>query len=336
LKKGLDRIVMQRVILRRLALSVPVLLGVALFSFLLIRLQPNGPFDTSASGRPIPANVRQALESRYGLDKPVPIQFIRYLGNVVRGDLGPMMRTPSLTVRAVVADSLPVTLQLGGLAIAVGLVTGLTAGILAAVRIHSPVDHLARLLAVLGVSVPTLALAPGLVILFGLKLKWLPIAFWGSRPPFVLGVFPRPTTEFWLHAALPVLTLGVALSAIIARLTRASLMEILNQDYIRTARAKGVWESMVVLRHALKNGLIPVVTILGPLLVTILPGAIVVENIFGINGLGRNLVESAFDGEYFLLSSSILVFAVIIVAGNLAADIVYAWLDPRIAYTENG
>ncbi|MFP3854402.1 MAG: ABC transporter permease, partial [Anaerolineales bacterium] len=301
---------------------------VLLFTFLLIRLQPGGPF-TSAS-RDV---TRAALQQRYGLDKPLHEQFGRYALQIFRGNLGPMLQSPQ-SVNDVVAQTLPVTLQLGAMAMLVGVVVGLPAGIYAAIHHNSPSDYLATLLAIIGVSVPTMAIAPALVLLFALRLGWFPVAFWGSDPPFFLGLFPDFTVNYLRHAILPVSTVGFGVSAGVARLTRASLLEVLSEDYIRTARAKGLFERLVVYRHALKNALIPVITMIGPLLVTILPGVIVVEMIFAINGLGRNMIEAIRLREYFLLSSSILVFSIIIVAGNLLADILYAWLDPRIHYEE--
>jgi oligopeptide transport system permease protein len=314
-------------ILRRLLYSIPVFLGILLFTFLLIRLQPAGPFNQVQR-----ESTRANLQERYGLDRPLYEQFGLYIGQIVQGDLGPMLQRPSQTVNEVIAQTLPVTLQLAVMAIILGVAIGLPAGIYAAVHHNTSSDYFATLLAIIGVSVPSMAIAPFLVYTFGLKLGWFPIAFWESTPPYFLGLFPKFTIEFFKHAALPVFTLGVGVSATIARLTRASLLEELSEDYIRTARAKGLVERMVIYRHALKNALIPVVTMVGPMLVTILPASIVVEVIFAINGLGRNIVEAIRIREYFLLSSGILVFAVLIVGGNLLADVLYAWLDPRIHY----
>lgn len=326
---------MKTYIARRLLLSLPVFVGLLLFTFLLIRLQPGGPFEASSAGFPLPENTRLALGRAYGLDRPLHEQFGRYVLQIASGNLGPMLRTPFLTVNDVVVNALPVTLQLGVMAVVLGLVIGLPAGVYAAVHQNRSGDYIATLLAVIGVSVPTLAIAPFLVLFLGLRAGWFPIAFWGSQPPFTMGFLPEPSLEFLHHAALPVITLGIGVSAGIARLTRASLLEELGQDYIRTARAKGLVEQLVVYRHALKNALIPVVTLAGPLIVTIVPGSIVVELIFAINGLGRNMVQAIRTREYFLVSSSILIFSLLIVLGNLAADLLYAWLNPRIHYDES-
>lgn len=326
---------MTRFIARRILLSIPVLASIVFFSFLMVRLQPEGPFNSSAGGNPLPENLRLMMETRYGLHRPFQEQFLIYLGNVLQGDFGPLLRSRYQTVNEVIASSLPVSLQLGFSAIILGLLIGVPAGIIAALRHNRPMDYAATFVAVIGISIPNLVLAPVLVLFFGLRLNWLPIAFWGAEAPFTLGVLPPFDLNFIKHAILPVVTLGVAISATIARLVRSSLLEVLSEDYIRTARAKGIQERMVLIRHALKNALIPTVTILGPLFVTLLPGMVIVENIFAINGLARVMVDSVFDSEYFLLSGSILVFAIILVTGNLLADVLYVWLDPRISYRES-
>lgn len=323
---------MQRYIIRRVLFSIPVLFTVILFSFLLIRLQPSGPFAYTAAGFPMPESLRITLETRYGLNLPWYQQFIRYTASLLQGNFGPMLQTRFLTVNEVIAGSLPVTLQLGLLSLALGLIIGVPAGVTAAIYHNTRVDFLATLLAVMGISIPNLVLGPVLVWFFGIQLDLLPIAFWGAEQPFLLGFLPKPSLEFWLHAALPTITLAVVISASVARLLRASLLEVLSKDYIRTARAKGMKERAILFRHALKNAFIPTLTVLGPILVTLLPGTIVVENIFALNGLGRQLVESVFRREYFLMTSSMLIFAILLIIGNLITDVLYAYLDPRISY----
>jgi oligopeptide transport system permease protein len=280
----------------------------------------------------MPETLRITLETRYGLNQPWYQQFIQYTVNLLKGDLGPMLQSRFLDVNEIVEGALPVTLQLGFLSLSLGLIIGIPAGVTAAIYHNTRVDYLATLLAVLGISIPNLVLGPVLVWFFGMELDWLPIAFWGAEQPFLLGFLPEPSLEFWLHAALPTMTLAVVISASVARLLRASLLEVLSKDYIRTARAKGMKERGVLFRHALKNAFIPTLTVLGPILVTLLPGTIVVENIFALNGLGRQLVESVFNREYFLMTSSMLIFAVLLVSGNLITDVLYAYLDPRISY----
>lgn len=318
-------------IIRRLLISIPVLFFMILATFLLIQATPGGPFD-SVGQRAMPQHMRDLLERRYGLDDPVYVQFGRYLFNVLQGDLGPMLRQRSQTVNDVVAQTFPVSFQLGFLSVTLAFAIGIPAGAIAALRHNSLVDYGATFFAVLGVSIPNLVLGPLLILIFGVYLDWFPIAFWGADPPFILGIFPRPNLEFWYHAALPVFTLGTALVAIVARLTRAGLLDVLDQDYIRTARAKGLREQVVIVVHALKNSLIPVVTLLGPLLAGIFTGSLITETIFALNGMGRRFVGSIGQREYFLLTSLTLIYGVLLVTGNLAVDVMYAWLDPRIRY----
>jgi oligopeptide transport system permease protein len=322
---------MTRFIARRLLVSIPVLLAIAAATFALIQALPGGPFSTMGQ-KDMPEQVRLVMEQRYGLDRPLAEQFLRYLGNLLRGDLGPMLHMPGQTVNDVVARTLPVSIQLGVLALVVGFAIGMPAGLIAAWRRNTLVDHSATFLAVLGASVPVVVLGPALILILGLRLDWFPIAFWGAEPPYILGFLPRPTADFWRHAVLPVLALGLGLSAGIARLLRASMLEVLSEDYTRTARAKGLREGSILLRHALKNAMIPLATILGPLLAGVLTGTFIVEQIFALDGMGRKFVESTGNREYFLLTSITLIYALFLVAGNLMVDIMYAWLDPRIRY----
>lgn len=322
---------MTKYIIRRMLVSIPVLLAVALTTFVLIQSLPGGPF--SAVGmKSMPEHMRLIMERQYGLDKPLYEQFFLYISNVIRGDFGPMFRVRSQTVNDVLGQSLPVSIQLGALSVLLGFVIGIPTGILAALKRNTPIDYSATFIAVLGVSIPNLVLGPLLILIFGVYFQVLPIAFWGADPPFTLGFLPPMTAKFWSHAVLPTVTLGTALSAQVARLTRASLLEVMSEDYIRTARAKGLRERLVIVRHALKNSMIPVATILGPLLAAVLTGSFIVEQIFALNGLGRKFIESVNSREYFLLTGATLIYAVFLVAGNLFVDILYAWLDPRIRY----
>jgi oligopeptide transport system permease protein len=322
---------MTKYILRRLLVSVPVVFAMILATFAMIQALPGGPFD-NVGERAMPEQVRILMERRYGLDKPLYEQFFVYVGNLLQGDFGPLLRSTSQDVNDVVAQTFPVSIQLGLLALILGFVIGIPAGVLAALKHNSALDHTATFVAVLGVSIPNLVLGPLLILIFGVYLDWFPIAFWGANPPFILGFLPRPTVEFWTHAALPTVTLGTGLSAVIARLTRAGLLDVLNEDYIRTARAKGLREALVINRHALRNSLIPVVTILGPLLAAIVTGSLITELIFALNGMGRQFVGSVQSREYFLLTSLTLIYGVLLIMGNLLVDIMYAWLDPRIRY----
>jgi oligopeptide transport system permease protein len=280
----------------------------------------------------MPEEMRIVMERRYGLGEPLPEQFVRYLGNLLRGDLGPMLHARHQTVNDVVAQAWPVSIQLGILSLLVGLAIGIPAGVIAAMRRNTFIDYSTTFLAVLGDSIPTVILGPLLILVFAIRLDWLPVAFWGAEPPFFLGFLPPLSGDFFQHAVLPVLVLGTGLSAGIARMLRASLLEVLSEDYTLTARAKGLAEPVVVSRHALKNALIPIVTMLGPMLAGVVTGTFIVEQIFALNGLGRKFVESVNTREYFLLTSLTLIYAVVLVVGNLWVDIVYAWLDPRIRY----
>lgn len=318
-------------IIRRLLISIPVIFLLILVTFALIQAVPGGPFDVVGT-RAMPEQMVQILERRYGLDKPLWEQFVLYITNLLQGDLGPMLRQRSQTVNDVVAQTFPVSFQLGIMAVFLGFAIGIPAGVIAALRRNTAVDYSVTTLAVLAASIPNLVLAPLLILIFGVALDWFPIAFWGAEPPFILGIFPVPSFEFWHHAVLPVFALGTFYSAAIARLTRAGLLEVMSADYIRTARAKGLGERVVVIVHGLKNSLIPVATLLGPLLAAAVTGSLVVEQIFALNGMGRRFISSISGREYFLFTGLTLIYGVLLVAGNLLVDILYAWLDPRIRY----
>lgn len=322
---------MTKFIIRRILFSIPVLLAITIFTFAVVQALPGGPFSTVGE-KSMPEHMRLIMERRYGLDKPVYEQFFLYLKRLSQGDLGPMFKLRSQTVNDIVAQTWPVSIQLGVLSLILGFFIGLPAGIIAALKRNSMVDYMATFGAVLGASIPNMVLAPILILIFGVWLRWLPIAFWGADPPFILGIFPKPTLEFWTHAVMPTVSLGTAVSAGIARLTRASLLEVMGEDYIRTARAKGLRERVIIIRHALKNAMIPVATIVGPLLAGLLTGTFIVEQIFALNGMGRRFINSVSEREYFLLTGLTLIYALMLVAGNLFVDITYAWLDPRIRY----
>jgi ABC-type dipeptide/oligopeptide/nickel transport system permease component len=322
---------MTQYIIRRLLVALPVMFAVILVTFVLVQVMPGGPFDTVGE-KAMPEHMRRIMERRYGLDKPLYEQFWLYFTSLLKGDLGPMLNLRSQTVNDVVAETFPVSAQLGMMAVIVGFSIGIPAGIIAALGRNTIVDYSATFVAVAGVSIPSMVLGPVLILVFGVALDWFPIAFWGSEPPFILGFLPKPNATFWHHAVLPVLTLGSGSAAGIARLTRASLLEVLGEDYIRTARSKGLREQVVIIGHALKNSLIPVATVLGPMLAGYLTGTLIVETIFAINGMGRRFISSVSDREYFLLTSLTLIYSVMLIMGNIFVDIMYAWLDPRIRF----
>jgi oligopeptide transport system permease protein len=215
------------------------------------------------------------------------------------------------------------------------IIMGIPLGVIAALRQNSWIDYLSTFLAVFFLSVPNLVLAPLLIWIFALALGLLPVATWGAKPPWFLGIFPQPAdinSDYFSHALLPVFALGTASAAVIARLTRSSLLQVIREDYIRTARSKGLRERTVVVVHALKNGLIPVVTILGPLFAALVTGTFIVEQIFGINGLGKHFVQSVGNRDYTVLMGVTLLYSALLVVSNLLVDISYGWLDPRIRY----
>jgi len=318
-------------IIRRILIAIPVLLLMVMATFALISAVPGGPFDTSGQKK-MPDHIAAIMERQYGLDKPLWEQFARYLGRLVQGDMGPLMQSRVQDVNDVVSQTFPVSLQLGVMAVFLGLAVGIPAGIIAALRRNTIIDYTATFFAVLFASIPNLVLAPMLILIFAVALDWFPIAFWGADPPFILGIFPKPTSEFFHHAALPVVVLGMGSAAVVTRLTRAGLLDVLSADYIRTARAKGLRERAVIVVHALKNSLIPVVTIMGPLFAAAVTGSLIVEQIFAINGMGRRFISSLGEREYFLLTGLTLIYGAILIGANLVVDILYAWLDPRIRY----
>jgi len=337
---------MLRYIIRRIIYSIPVLFALILFVFLLMRSLPGGPFDF-AGDKSLPPSVIANLNARYHLDEPLAKQFVRYLvgdivdtgdirdfgaNGLIRGDLGLAFRQRGRSVNEIVGESFPISAQLGVLAMLLAVGIGIPLGTLAALRQNSWVDYSSTFVAIIGVSIPPLVLGPLLQWIFGLKLEWLPIGTWGAAPPFILGFLPIPDIKFWSHAILPAIALGTRFSAEIARLTRASLLQVIREDYIRTARAKGLRERMVVVRHALKNSLIPVVTILGPLFVGVVTGTFIIEFIFGIPGMGKHFVESIGNRDYSLIQGVTIIYMVLLVIANLIVDISYAWLDPRIRY----
>ncbi len=331
---------MTKYIIRRLFWSIPVLFFLTLAVFVLIRAIPGGPFDF-AGDKSLPPSVVKNLEAKYHLNDPVWKQFVDYLKDLIlRFDLGPSFRYKSRTVNDIIAQTLPISAQLGLVALALALLIGIPAGIIAALRQNTMVDYTATFIAIIGVSIPAIVMGPFLIWIFALPHDiggWhyepiFPVSRWGAKPPFFLGFLPVPDLEFWKYAILPAFTLGTGLSASIARLTRASLLQVIREDYIRTARAKGLSERAVIVRHALKNSMIPVVTILGPMFAAVLTGTFVVEQIFAIPGLGKHFVTSIGNRDYPVVLGTSLLYGVAIVIANLAVDIVYAWLDPRIRY----
>jgi ABC-type dipeptide/oligopeptide/nickel transport system permease component len=339
-------------IIRRILSFIPVLFGVVLFTFVLVRSMPGGPFDRE---KPLPPAVRANLEAQYHLDWPISKQFISYLfgdpfvafvtgdqdalngtsRGIIRGDFGLSLQFRGRTVTDIIKETLPISAQLGLMSVAFGLIVGIPLGTIAALRQNSWVDYTSTFGAVFFRAVPNLVLAPVLIWIFALKLGWLDVAGWGSKTPFAFGFLPKLSelnSNYFRLAIMPVFALGSSEAALIARLTRGSLLQVIREDYIRTARAKGLHERTIIVIHALKNSLIPVVTVLGPLVAAVVTGTFIVEQFFGINGLGKHFVASIGNRDYTLLLGVTLLYSMILVAANLFVDIAYAALDPRIRF----
>lgn len=303
---------MGRFILMRLLQAIPVILAVITVTFFLIRLAPGGPFDEEKAVVP---EVKAALEAQYRLDQPLLLQYAYYLGDLAQGDLGPSFKYPGRSVNELIAAGLPVTAELGLYALLIAISIGGTAGIIASLRPNTAQDYIPMSAAMLGICMPSFLLGPLLVLVFGIYLDWLPVSGWGDIPGDKL---------------LPALTLGTGYAAYIARLSRAGMLEVLNQDYIRTARAKGLPQWQIVTRHALRGALIPVVAFLGPAFAGILSGSFVVETIFQVPGLGRFYVQAAFNRDYTMILGTTVFLSTLIVSFNLLSDILAAWLNPRL------
>jgi oligopeptide transport system permease protein len=300
---------------RRIAGALPTLFVIVTLSFFVIRLAPGGPFDEEQT---LPPEIKANLEAAYGLDQPIGVQYGRYLSGLLRGDFGPSFRFKDSEVGELIARGLPVSLTLGLAAILLALAIGVPLGALAALRQNTSVDRGVMALAVLGIALPSFVTAPLFALAFGLHLKWLPVAGWESGDARYL--------------ILPVVTLALPVIAYVARLTRASLLEVLRANYVRTARAKGLSEREVVLRHAMRAALLPVVSYLGPATAFVVTGSLVVESYFGLPGTGRYLVEGAINRDYTLVLGMIVVYGALTLLSNLIADLLYGWLDPRVRY----
>ncbi|MBM3872256.1 MAG: ABC transporter permease subunit [Verrucomicrobia bacterium] len=302
---------MLRFFASRLLQSLLALIIIITATFFMLRFVPGGPFTTEKAVTP---EILRNLEAHYGLDQPLWKQYLDYLGSLARGDFGPSFKYPNRTVNEILADKLPVSLELGVLSLLVALLIGLPLGILAAVRRNTWVDYVASSFGMVGISIPTFVVGPLLVLALAIHLGWFNASGWYSP----------------IDRMLPCLVLGIAYAAPISRLTRGGMLEVLSQDFIRTARAKGASELRVVMRHSLKGGLLPVVSFLGPAIAGILTGSFVIETIFQIPGIGREFVNSAFNRDYTLVLGTVILYAVLIMALNLAADVVQAWMNPKV------
>ena len=304
-----------RYFLGRLSGAVPTLLAVVSIGFFLVRLAPGDPFDADKA---LPADVAANLRAAYGLDKPLYVQYGRYLAALVHGDFGPSFRYRDLTVTELIRQGLPVTLSLGAAALVVALAGGIGLGSLAAMRHGTFADHATIGCAAVGLALPAFVLLPSLDLWFGVHLHWLPVAGW---EPDVLAYWP-----------LPVVALALPPMFFVARLTRAGLLDVMRSAYVRTARAKGLPLAIVVLRHALRPALIPVAGYLPPAVAAIMSGSLVVETVAGVPGIGRFLVQGALNRDYTLVLGMIVVYSSLLIAMGLVVDLLYLWLDPRVRF----
>ena len=303
-------------ILRRLAVAIPTLLLLIIFSFLLMHSAPGGPFTGERS---LPPQVLANLEAKYGLDQPLLVQLWNYLKNVVlHFDFGPSFVYPDRTVNQLIADGFPVTLTYGFLAFALAAIVGIALGSAAAIRQNTWLDYLAVGTSIGAQVLPNFVMAPILVLIFTLWLGWLPGGGWSFSDP-----------SFWI---MPVIALGTSYMASVARITRSSMLEVLGSNHIRTARAKGMPEYRVITRHALKPALLPVISYLGPVFVSMITGSVVIDIYFSTGGIGRAFVDSALNRDYAVMMGVTILVGALTILFNLIVDILYAWIDPKIRY----
>jgi peptide/nickel transport system permease protein len=313
---------MGKYILRRLLLLIPTLIGMSLLIFIMLRLLPGDVVDVMMAGdTPGTADQKQALREAFGLDKPLPIQYLDWLGGMAQGNMGQSLRTRE-SVTGILLRSLPVTLELTLLAVVMATVTAIPLGVLSATRPDAAVDYWSRIAGLIGLSLPNFWLATLALLFTSLWFQWVP-------PVNYVSPFTNPLGNL-AQMAIPAAAIALHLMAIVMRMTRTMMLEVLRQDYVRTARAKGAGERLVVYRHALRNALIPVVSVIGFQVGALMGGSAIVEVIFGLNGIGNTLVQGIFNRDYPLIQASALFLATIFVVVNLCVDVVYGYLDPRV------
>ncbi|MDG1165872.1 MAG: ABC transporter permease [Porticoccaceae bacterium] len=304
--------------LGRLLQAIPVLLVVITMTFMLVHSAPGGPFSADKA---VPEEVLKALEAQYNLDQPLWQQYLSYLGDVVQGDMGPSFKYPGRNVNELIMSGLSTTAELGFYAMLVAIFIGVIAGVTASMRPNTMQDYVPMTAAMIGICMPSFLLGPLLVLVFGIHLEWLPVSGWNEIPG---------------DKIMPAITLGTGYAAYIARLSRGGMLEVLSQDYIRTARAKGLSEFLIISKHALRGGLIPVVAFLGPAFAGLLGGSFVVETIFQIPGLGRFYVQAAFNRDYTMILGTTVFFATLIILFNLLSDMLAIWLNPKLRQQVRG
>lgn len=305
---------MFRLVLSRFLWAIPVLWLVATVTFFLMHAAPGGPWDAkSGGGRSLDPALAASFERKYGLDEPLWQQYARYLGNAVRFDFGTSFTQEGTDVSEIVLRGFPESATIGVLAFAISLAIGLPIGVLAALKQNTLIDYLSLLIATIGYTLPSFVVAIFFLVIFAVKLEWVPVLFDGGR-----------------SYILPALVLGISGSAFLARLMRSSTLEVMRQDHVRTARAKGLRARMVTIRHVVRNGLIPVITVLGPTLAGLITGTIIIERVFGIPGMGYLFIDSITRRDYPVIMGTTIFYAFIVVLGNLLVDIAYIVADPRI------
>ena len=298
---------------RRLGSAIPTLFIVVTVAFFMMRVAPGGPFDRE---KQLPPEIEANILKVYHLDKPLHQQYFDYISNIVRGDFGPSFKYLDFTVTDLILAGFPVSLRLGLAAILIAVIVGVTAGTIAALKQNSTFDYMVMGLAMTGIAIPNFVMAPLLALIFGVYLSWLPVAGWNGGA--------------MQYQVLPIITLALPQIAYIARLTRGSMVETMHSNFIRTARAKGLAEKIVVVRHALKGGLLPVVSYLGPATAAVITGSVVIEAIFDVPGIGRYFVTGALNRDYPVVMGVVIFYGVLIIALNLVVDLIYGFLDPRV------
>lgn len=299
-------------IAKRLLAAIPVLFFVVLITFVLVRLAPGGPFDDE---RKVPPQVLENLNKRYHLDDPMHKQFFDYVGGLLKGDFGPSYKYPNRTVTEIIFSGMPVTMELGFYALLIAMIIGIITGVFAALKPNTPQDYIPMSFAMLGICLPSFVLGPLLILIFGIWNNLLPVSGWNYSA---------------YDKILPAITLGSTYAAYVARLTRGGMLEVMSQDYIRTARAKGLSEWRVVGLHAFRGGIAPVVAFAGPAAAGLLSGSFVVETIFQIPGMGRFYLQAAFNRDYTMILGTTIFFAFLIIAFNLITDVILVWLNPKL------
>ena len=299
---------------KRLLWAVPTLLLIITIAFFLMRIAPGGPFSKE---RPLPPEILANLNKVYHLDESLPEQYLRYLGNILQGDFGPSFKYKDFTVNELIGLGFPVSAIIGGIAILIALIIGMGLGIIAALRQNKITDYSVMTVAMFGITIPIFVVAPFMTLFFGLFLNWLPLSW---------------SKEDWTSLIMPIAALSLPQIAIIARLMRGSMIEVLRSNYVRTARAKGLPERLAILRHSLKPALVPVLSYLGPAVAGIITGSIVIEQTFNIPGIGRHFVQGAINRDYPMVMGVTILYGALIVFCNLLVDIIYGFLDPKVRY----